>query len=106
MKGGYRLSRPDLRQRTMPQWGRSMAGAATGMSERERVHVSGGLRCKNQDWRIHYYNQRRPHSALGWMTSSEFTEGLQLAAEYTANMKPVIPDYDWIIFRGQAHMKT
>ena len=31
-------------------------------------------RCKIKDWRIHYYNQRRPHSALGWMTSSEFTE--------------------------------
>ncbi|ENJ8544392.1 TPA: integrase core domain-containing protein, partial [Raoultella planticola] len=24
-------------------------------------------------WRIHY-NQRRPHSALGWMTPSEFAE--------------------------------
>ena len=31
-------------------------------------------RCKIEAWRIHYYNQRRPHSALGWMTSSEFAE--------------------------------
>ena len=30
-------------------------------------------RCKIEVWRIHY-NQSRPHSALGWMTSSEFTE--------------------------------
>ncbi|WP_210497802.1 integrase core domain-containing protein, partial [Pantoea ananatis] len=28
-------------------------------------------RCKIEAWRIHY-NQRRPHSALGWMTPSEF----------------------------------
>ncbi|SFU20582.1 putative transposase [Kosakonia arachidis] len=30
-------------------------------------------RCKIEAWRIHY-NQRRPHSALGWMTPSEFAE--------------------------------
>ena len=30
-------------------------------------------RCKIEVWRIHY-NQSRPHSALGWMTSSEFAE--------------------------------
>ncbi|HAT2854257.1 TPA: transposase, partial [Serratia marcescens] len=30
-------------------------------------------RCKIEAWRIHY-NQRRPHSALGWMTPSEFVE--------------------------------
>jgi len=29
--------------------------------------------CKIEAWRI-LYNQRRPHSALGWMTSSEFAE--------------------------------
>jgi putative transposase len=29
--------------------------------------------CKIEAWRIHY-NQRRPHSALGWMTPSEFAE--------------------------------
>ncbi|WP_374220566.1 integrase core domain-containing protein [Klebsiella quasipneumoniae] len=32
------------------------------------------VRCKMKAWRIHFYNQRRPHSALGWMTSSEFAE--------------------------------
>ncbi len=30
-------------------------------------------RCKIEAWRI-LYNQRRPHSALGWMTPSEFAE--------------------------------
>ncbi|WP_372557766.1 IS3 family transposase [Yersinia sp. 1652 StPb PI] len=30
-------------------------------------------RCKIEGWRIHY-NQSRPHSALGWMTPSEFAE--------------------------------
>lgn len=30
-------------------------------------------RCKSEAWRIHY-NQRRPHSALRWMTTSEFAE--------------------------------
>jgi transposase InsO family protein len=30
-------------------------------------------RCKIEAWRIHY-NQSRPHSALGWMTPSEFAE--------------------------------
>lgn len=30
-------------------------------------------RCKIEVWRIHY-NQSRPHSALGWMTPSEFAE--------------------------------
>jgi putative transposase len=30
-------------------------------------------RCKIEVWRIHY-NQRRSHSALGWMTPSEFVE--------------------------------
>ena len=30
-------------------------------------------RCKIEDWRIHY-NQRRPHSTLGWITPSEFAE--------------------------------
>ena len=30
-------------------------------------------RCKIEAWRIHY-NQRRPHSALDWMTPSEFAE--------------------------------
>ncbi|HBC8114612.1 TPA: IS3 family transposase [Raoultella planticola] len=30
-------------------------------------------RCKIEAWCIHY-NQRRPHSALGWMTPSEFAE--------------------------------
>ncbi len=30
-------------------------------------------RCKIEAWRIHY-NQRRPHSALGWMMPSEFAE--------------------------------
>lgn len=30
-------------------------------------------RCKIEAWRIHY-NQRGPHSALGWMTPSEFAE--------------------------------
>ncbi|WP_317983841.1 integrase core domain-containing protein [Kluyvera sichuanensis] len=30
-------------------------------------------RCKIEAWRIHY-NQRRPHSALGWMAPSEFAE--------------------------------
>lgn len=29
--------------------------------------------CKIEAWRIHY-NQSRPHSALGCMTSSEFSE--------------------------------
>ncbi|WP_425333073.1 IS3 family transposase [Erwinia persicina] len=29
--------------------------------------------CKIEAWRIHY-NQRHPHSALGWMTPSEFAE--------------------------------
>ncbi|WP_119163040.1 integrase core domain-containing protein [Klebsiella pneumoniae] len=29
--------------------------------------------CKIEPWRIHY-NQRRPHSALGRMTPSEFVE--------------------------------
>nr|EKT9721330.1 transposase family protein [Klebsiella variicola]ELA0872224.1 transposase family protein [Klebsiella variicola] len=31
------------------------------------------IRCKIEDWRIHY-NQRRHHSALGCMTPSEFDE--------------------------------
>lgn len=30
-------------------------------------------RCKIEAWRIHY-NQSCPHSALGWMTQSEFAE--------------------------------
>ncbi|PKE28805.1 hypothetical protein CWS43_20665 [Rahnella sp. AA] len=30
-------------------------------------------RCKIEAWRIHY-SQSRPHSALGWMTPSEFAE--------------------------------
>ncbi|HCB2860461.1 TPA: IS3 family transposase [Klebsiella aerogenes] len=30
-------------------------------------------RCKIEAWRIHY-NEKRPHSALGWMTPSEFAE--------------------------------
>lgn len=30
-------------------------------------------RCKIEAWRIHY-NQKLPHSALGWMTPSEFAE--------------------------------
>ena len=30
-------------------------------------------RCKIEAWRIHYF-QRRSHSALGWMTPSEFAE--------------------------------
>ncbi|HCT5581748.1 TPA: IS3 family transposase [Enterobacter kobei] len=30
-------------------------------------------RCKIEAWRIHY-NQKCPHSALGWMTLSEFAE--------------------------------
>lgn len=30
-------------------------------------------RCKIEAWCIHY-NQSRPHSALGWMTPSEFAE--------------------------------
>lgn len=44
-----------------------------GMSERELVHVSGGCTVQNRGPRIHY-NQRRPHSAQGWMTPSEFSE--------------------------------
>ena len=43
------------------------------MSERELVHVSGGGTVKIETWRMHY-NQRYFHSALGWMTSSEFAE--------------------------------
>ncbi|KFD06611.1 hypothetical protein GRAQ_01736 [Rahnella aquatilis CIP 78.65 = ATCC 33071] len=34
---------------------------------------SEDARCKNEAWRIHD-NQSRPHSALGWMTPSEFAE--------------------------------
>ncbi|MDA4836177.1 transposase, partial [Enterobacter hormaechei] len=30
-------------------------------------------RSKIEAWRIHY-NQKRPHSTLGWMTPSEFAE--------------------------------
>ncbi|WP_411706441.1 integrase core domain-containing protein [Edaphovirga cremea] len=30
-------------------------------------------RCKIEAWRLHY-NQRHPHSALGWMTPSEFAQ--------------------------------
>ena len=56
-------------------------------------------RCKIEVWRIHY-NQSRPHSALGWMTPSEFAEKIYRLPEYAARMKPVIPDYEWIIYGG------
>ncbi|WP_409264245.1 IS3 family transposase [Providencia heimbachae] len=46
-------------------------------------------RCKIEAWRIHY-NQRRPHSALGWMTPSEFAE----KSAGCQNMQPVmLPTY-------------
>ncbi len=53
-------------------------------------------RCKIEARRIHY-NRKRPHFSLGWMTLSEFAEICRLP-EYAANMRPVIPDYDWSIF--------
>ncbi|THE47428.1 transposase [Enterobacter bugandensis] len=44
-------------------------------------------RCKIEAWRIHC-NQRRPYSAPGWMTPSE----------YAAKLKPDISDYEWITY--------
>ncbi|KFD24888.1 transposase [Yokenella regensburgei ATCC 49455] len=41
-------------------------------------------RCKIEAWRIHY-NQKRPHSALGWMTQSKF-------AEKSAGCQNMLPD--------------
>ena len=35
-------------------------------------------RCKIEAWRIHY-NQRRPHSALGWMTRLNLLKSLPVA---------------------------
>ncbi|MCW2106639.1 UNVERIFIED_ORG: transposase InsO family protein [Rahnella aquatilis] len=52
---------------------------------------NGRLRqeCLNENWfmfledaRCIHYNQSRPHSALGWMTSSEFA-GCQNEAGYS-----------------------
>ncbi|WP_410476971.1 MULTISPECIES: integrase core domain-containing protein [Klebsiella pneumoniae complex] len=57
----------------------------------------GDARCKIEAWHIHY-NQRRLHSALGWMTPSEFAEK-SAGCQNMQPMKPVIPDYDWSIFR-------
>ncbi|WP_394817922.1 integrase core domain-containing protein [Citrobacter koseri] len=54
-------------------------------------------RCKIKAGRIHY-NQSRPHSALGWMTPSEFAEKSAGCQNMQARLKPVIPDYGWIIF--------
>ena len=62
-------------------------------------------RCKIEAWRVHY-NQRHPHSALGWMTPSEFAEKSAGWQNMQPNMKPVIPDYDWIIFGVRVTPRT
>ena len=38
----------------------------------------GDARCKIEAWRIHY-NQRRPHSTLGWMTRQNLLRSLPIA---------------------------
>ena len=53
-------------------------------------------RCKIEAWRIHY-NQSRHHSALGWMTPSEFAEK-SAGCQNTQPQKPVIADYEWITY--------
>jgi len=53
-------------------------------------------RCKIEAWRIHY-NQSRHHSALGWMTPSEFAEK-SAGCQNTQLQKPVIADYEWITY--------
>ena len=74
MKGGpYRLSRPGS------PTDNAIVESFNGRLRQECLNENGFMsleeaRCKIKDWRIHYYNQRRPHSALGWRTSSEFTE--------------------------------
>lgn len=52
-------------------------------------------RCKIEAWCIHY-NQSRAHSALGWMTPSEFAE-----KSAGCQKKPVMPDYEWITYGGR-----
>ena len=46
-------------------------------------------RCKIEAWRVHY-NQRHPHSALGWMTPSEVAEKSAGWQNMQPNMKPVL----------------
>lgn len=71
--GPYRLSRPGSLTDN------ALVESLNGRLRQECLNENGFMsledaRCKIKAWRIHYYNQRRPHSALGWMTSSEFTE--------------------------------
>jgi len=61
-------------------------------------------RSKIEAWRIHY-NQSRPHSALGWMTPLRIRRKICRLPEYSARMKPVIPDYGWITYGERVRIR-
>ncbi|SQC91426.1 Integrase core domain [Cedecea neteri] len=54
-------------------------------------------RCKIEAWRIHY-NQRCPPFCAGLDDALRICRKICRLPEYAARLKPVIPDYEWIIF--------
>jgi len=60
-------------RRTTLRWSPSTAGCGRNVLFENWFMPLEDARCKIQGWRI-LYNQSRPHSALSWMTSSEFAE--------------------------------
>jgi len=62
-------------------------------------------RCKIEACRIHD-NQGRPHSALGWMTPSQFAGKYAGCQNMQPRLEPDIPDYEWITYGERVIMKT